>query len=193
MVEQGEVNGGKSWAVRTKAVLLAFKYPGIRIMIVRKSYPELTENHVKPLKAMLHCGASDGLAKYNDSKKEMMFPNGSVILFRYCDTEKDVDRYQGTEVDILFIDEATQLSEYQIKKLVACVRGVNNFPKRIYMTCNPGGVGHGFIKRIFIDKKYEVGEDPNDYNFIQALVQDNIALMKSDPEYIKQLDPFLPC
>jgi hypothetical protein len=138
------------------------------------------------------CGQRGAVAKYNDSKKEMRFRNGSEILFRYCDTEKDVDRYQGTEVDVLFLDEATQLSEDQMKKICACVRGVNDFPKRTYYTCNPGGKGHGYIKRLFIDKVYNVGEHPEDYSFIQSLVTDNKALMESNPSYIKQLEALPP-
>lgn len=168
------------------------KHSGIICMIVRKSYPELIANHVKPLKQILGCGSKNAAAKYNTSEKEMRFPNGSTILFRYCDTESDVDRYQGTEVDVLFLDEATQLSEDQIKKIVACVRGTNNFPKRIYYTCNPGGKSHGYIKRLFIDRKYESGEYPEDYSFIQALVTDNKALMENNPDYVRQLEALPP-
>lgn len=157
-------------------------------MIVRKSYPELIANHVKPLKELLRVGVDGAIAKYNESQKEFRFVNGSTILLRYCDNEKDVDRYQGLEVDVLFLDEATQLSEMQIKKIVACVRGVNGYPKRIYYTCNPGGQGHQYIKRLFIDKKYEAGEHAEDYSFIQSLVTDNKALMDSDPEYVRQLE-----
>lgn len=188
----GARGGGKSWAVRFKAIALAFKHTGIRIMIVRKSYPELTENHIKPLKALLKIGTDGSPAKYNDSKKEMTFKNGSVILFRYCDTDKDLDRFQGLECDVLFIDEATQFTEYQLKVITACVRGVNDFPKRIYYTCNPSGQGMGYIKRIFIDKKYELGENPDDYEFIQSLVTDNKALMRENPDYIKQLEALPP-
>ena len=61
----------------------------------------------------------------------------------------------GVEYDVIFLDEATQLSEHQMKTITACLRGVNDFPKRVYYTCNPGGQGHGYIKRIFIDKRYE--------------------------------------
>jgi hypothetical protein len=110
----------------------------------------------------------------------------------YCDNDKDLDRLQGVEYDIIFLDEATQLSEYQMKTITACLRGVNDFPKRVYYTCNPGGQGHQYIKRIFIDKKYEDGEDPSDYTFIQSLVTDNIALMASQPDYIKQLEALPP-
>jgi len=45
----GARGGGKSWAVRVKAVLLCLRYPGIKVMIVRKTYPELQENHIVPL------------------------------------------------------------------------------------------------------------------------------------------------
>lgn len=164
-------------------------------MIIRKTYPELTENHINPMCAMLKCyhpDKNERLASYNDSKKNITFHNGSRILFRYCDAEKDADRFQGTEVDILFIDEATHQSEDKYKKLSACVRGVNSFPKRIYLSMNPGGEGHHWVKRLFIDRKYEDNENPDDYMFIQSLVTDNKALMEADPAYIRQLEALPP-
>ena len=179
----GARGGGKSWAVRVKAVLLCLSYPGICCMIVRKSYPELRENHIQPLLELLRCYDKDRnrrLASYNDQQKTIRFPNGSRILFRYCDTDADALRFQGTEVDVLFIDEATHQTEERYEKLRACVRGVNEFPKRVYITCNPGGVGHGWVKRLFIDRKYKPGEEPEDFQFIQAKVTDNHALMRED-------------
>lgn len=191
----GARGGGKSWAVRVKAVLLCLNYPGIKVMIIRRTYPELQENHIIPLCEMLHCHAEDKtqrVASYNDSKKHITFPNGSRILFRYCDNEKDADRFQGTEVDVLFVDEATHQSEEKMDKLSACVRGVNGFPKRIYYTCNPGGVGHAWVKRLFVDRQYKPGENPDDYSFIRSLVRDNLALMQSDPEYVRKLEALPP-
>lgn len=191
----GARGGGKSWAVRTKAKLLCLRWPGIKCMIVRRTYPELQENHILPLCAELNCYApnkADRIATYNDSKKHITFPNGSRILFRYCENDKDAQRFQGTEVDVLFVDEATHQSEDRMMKLKACVRGVNDFPKRIYYTCNPGGEGHGWVKRLFIDKNFQDGEEPEEYSFIQSLVTDNKALMASDPDYIKQLESLPP-
>lgn len=191
----GARGGGKSWAVRIKAALLCLNYAGIKVMIIRKTYPELQENHIVPMCEMLHCyddNKKNRIASYNDSKKNITFPNGSRILYRYCDNAKDAERFQGTEVDVLFIDEATHQSEEKMKKLTACVRGVNDFPKRIYLTCNPGGEGHAWVKRLFIDKKYENNERPEDYTFIQSLVTDNKALMESNPDYIKQLEALPP-
>ncbi len=190
----GARGGGKSWAVRTKAVLLCLKHCGITLMIVRKTYPELTANHIDPLIKLLRCRLSEKerIASYNKTDKVMSFPNGSRILFRYCDTEADADRYQGTEVDVLFIDEGTMLSWEQYTKLTACVRGANHFPKRIYITCNPGGIGHQWVKRLFIDRKYEESERPEDYAFIQSLAYDNDALLSADPDYIAKLEALPP-
>ena len=188
----GARGGGKSWSVRTKSMLLSFKHGGIRICIVRRTYPELIENHIKPLREMLRCGAKDSPAKYNDSRKELKFINGSEILFRYCNAENDLNNFQGVEFDVIFIDEATQLKQEWIEKICACVRGTNDFPKRVYYTMNPGGASHGYIKRLFIDKKYESGEHPEEYSFIQSLVTDNEALMKSNPEYIQMLEKLPP-
>lgn len=183
----GARGGGKSWAVRTKAKLLALNYAGIRILIVRRTYPELINNHINILRTELI-----GIARYNDKDKVLKFANGSTINFAYCAKDADLDRLQGVEYDVIFLDEATQLSEYQMKSITACMRGVNNFPKRVYYTCNPGGQGHAYIKRIFIDRRYEEGENPEDYTFIQSLVTDNRVLMESQPDYIKQLEALPP-
>ena len=179
----GARGGGKSWAVRTKAKLLALRYPGIKQLIVRRTYKELTGNHINILRA-----ETLGIAKYNSTDKVLKFANGSTIEFMYCARNSDLDALQGQEYDVIYLDEATQLSEYQMKAITACCRGVNDFPKRIYYTCNPGGQGHAYVKRIFIDKRYLANENPEDYEFIQALVDDNTALMDAQPDYVAQLD-----
>ena len=179
----GARGGGKSWCVRDKAKRLALRYPGIRILIVRRTLPELVNNHINTLRQEL-----SGIARYNQTDRCFTFPGGSTVKFGYCNTDRDLDRYQGAEFDVIFLDEATQLRELWIRKITACLRGVNGFPKRIYYTCNPGGVSHGYIKRLFIDRRYEPGEDPEEYTFIQSLVTDNHALMKSQPDYLLQLE-----
>ena len=191
----GARGGGKSWAVRVKAVLLCLRWPGIKVLIVRKTFGELQENHILPLCELLRVYDPDPrerLAEYNDQKKTLRFPNGSRILFRPCDDDRDALRFQGLEVDVLFVDEATQQPEERMQRLRSCVRGVNGFPKRLCFTCNPGGPGHGWVKRLFIDRRFREGEDPEDYAFIPALVTDNQALMRSDPDYVRSLRALPP-
>ncbi len=189
----GARGGGKSWAVRMKAILLCLAHPGITCMIVRKTYPELERNHIQQLRSILRVGdPQNRIASYNESKKVFRFENGSSIAMQYCDTQKDADVFQGAEVDVMFLDEATLLTEMQIRMINACVRGVNRFPHRTYYTCNPGGVSHGYIKRLFIDRQYEPGENPEDYSFIPSSVRDNKALMVTDPDYIRTLESLTP-
>ena len=178
----GARGGGKSWAVRVKALMMCLKYPGIRIAIVRRTYGELRQNHILPMQT-----ATAGVAVYTESKREMSFENSSVINVLYCRSTADLDKFQGTEYDVMFIDEATQFTEEMYDRMKACVRGTNKFPKRIYLTCNPGGRGHGWVKRLFIDKVYKSGERAEDYSFIRSLVTDNKALMESDPDYVNKL------
>ena len=85
----GARGGGKSHAVRLKAALLALTYAGIRIIIIRRTYPELLENHIRRLSAEL-----SGIAVYKEVDKSLTFPNGSRIVFGYCSSEADVLRYQ---------------------------------------------------------------------------------------------------
>ncbi|MBO5196256.1 MAG: phage terminase large subunit [Clostridia bacterium] len=175
----GARGGGKSWAVRTKALLLALKYPGIKILIIRKTYPELRANHINEM-----CRICASVATYSESKKELVYLNGSSVKFASCRNVRDLDKFQGTEADVVFIDEATQFTREMFDRIRACVRGVNNFPKRVYLTCNPGGVGHNWVKELFIDTP----QSNNDYVFIKSLVGDNNALLEKDPEYVKKLE-----
>lgn len=183
----GARGGGKSWSVREKSKFFCFRYSGIRVLIVRRTYPELVRNHILTLRAQLA-----GIAQYNTSDKMFTFPNGSTITFGYCRNDADLGQYQGAEYDIIFFDEATHLTENQLKIIAATNRGVNKFPKRIYYTCNPGGPGHAYIKRLFIDKVYVDNEKPEDYTFIQALVDDNKILMEMSPDYVDNLDNLPP-
>ena len=179
----GARGGGKSWAVRVKALMLALRFPGIRILVIRRTLDELRENHIRPMLDM-----AGEAARWSERGKELLFSGGSRIIFGYCDAETDVRRYQGQEYDVIFLDEATQLTEYQFQTFKGCLRGVNDFPKRIYVTCNPGGVGHAWVKRLFIDRDFRTGERPEEYIFIPASVYDNAALQAADPEYIQRLE-----
>lgn len=192
----GARGGGKSWALQRLAVLYCLKYHGLTLLLLRRTYSELRQNHIEPLCKLCNCYALDKtkrLATYNDSSKTMTFPaTGSRIIFGYMDTDSDALRYQGNEYDIIMLDEATQQPEDRFKALSACIRGTNCLPKRFYLTCNPGGIGHEWVKRLFIDRKYNEGEKPEQYKFIQSRVTDNKPLMESNPEYIDILKSLPP-
>jgi len=181
----GARGGGKSWAARFLSCVFCLKYRDLKILLIRRTYPELEANHIRPLQRELK-----GIATYKDAKKLFEFPNGSMIKLGHCDSDKIAISYQGQEYDIIIFEEATLFSEFMLQMIKTCLRSVryDGFQTCIYYFCNPGGPSHHLIKRLFIDQEYEEGEDPNDYTFIPALVYDNKVLMLRDPGYIKILD-----
>jgi phage terminase large subunit len=180
----GARGGGKSWSVREKAKRLALKWAGIKVLIIRKTYTDLRDNHILPLRADL----PEMLATYKETDKAFVFRNGSRIKCSYFATDADALQYQGQEYDVIFLEEATQFTELVFNVLKACLRGANSFPKRMYLTCNPDGVGFLWVKRLFVSREYNDGERPEEYRFIQSLVDDNQILMKMNPDYVEQLD-----
>ena len=152
----GAKGGGKTWAVRTKALLGAYNYAGIRILILRRTYPELQSNHIEPMLKMIN----PEFCSYNGSLRSIYFANGSLIHFGHWAGETSELEYNGQEYDWIFLDEATQFTWRSFQFLGGLLRGVNDFPKRMYITCNPGGVGHRWVKRLFIDRDFIT--DPDD-------------------------------
>lgn len=187
----GARGGGKSFITRLKVILLAYKYKGIKILFLRRTLQELRENHTIEFKKIFLQLPKEIRPVYNDDEKAFTFPNGSRIKLGYCDSEGDVLQYQGQEYDILVLDEATQFTSFQFDNLDVVVRGTNDFPKRTYLTGNPGGVGHAFIYRLFIEKSYKLEEQAEDYTFIQADVYDNLAMLETDRGFKRSLKEFL--
>jgi phage terminase large subunit len=187
----GAKGGGKTHAVRTKAFLGALMNPGIKILVMRQTYPALEENHIAPMRKL---AAQTGAATYNGTTHMLTFANGSTIRFGHWSGEDSEDEYNGQEYDWIFIDEATQFSERAFNFLGGLLRGATPIPKRMYLTCNPGGVGHRWVKRLFIDKQYkqnmpnpEENENPADYTFIFATVEDNTHMLEHSPNYLRNL------
>ncbi|MDD6017897.1 MAG: phage terminase large subunit [Clostridiales bacterium] len=180
----GARGGGKSWAMRRKFILLALRYHGLNLLLLRRTLPELRENHLIPMQRELY-----GFAVYNSAERVFRFPNGSRIKLGYCDTMQDVYQYQGQEYAVIGLEEATHFTEEQMRFLTTCNRTTRkDFSPRMYYTCNPGNVGHAWVKRLFIDRLYAENENPNDYLFIPARIYDNKVLLDADPNYIRQLE-----
>lgn len=189
----GARGGGKSHAVRIDAVLGALEHPGIKILIVRRRYTDLQGNYVEPFKKLI----PSTVAEYNSQLHTYYFINGSTIkLGHFQSYAQAEDEYQGQEWHWIFMDEATQFSEQEFRLLGGCMRSADDIGVKFRLTCNPGGVGHRWVRRLFIDRQFktdcenpEENENPDDYEFIQALVTDNTALMNSESgkAYLKQL------
>lgn len=181
----GAKGGGKSKGLRLIMLLRRLKYAGSYGVIFRRTYPELEGNHIRPLLEEFPF-----LREYwNEGKKLLSLPNGSTLQFCHCNNEIDVGLYQGREFHDLAIDEAGEWTEAMFRKLQGSNRSSKQGIKaRTILTGNPGGIGHKWLKRIFIERNFNERERPEDHAFIQALVDDNMALMENDPDYIHRLD-----
>lgn len=186
----GAKGGGKSYFDRARQVSRRLKYANTHGVIIRKTHPELLANHINKM------WQEYPLLKqyYNKSEKTIYFPNNSTLTFSYLQTPDDVFTYQGREYEDIDIDEITQHQEIVFKILRSSNRTSNQeFTKAggmptMVLTGNPGGIGHQWVKRIFIDRIFKEEEDPTDFKFLPAFVQDNVALTRADPTYIKRLN-----
>lgn len=182
----GARGGGKTWASSRKAIGGALRWPGIKILMIRREYDDMRNSLIEPMLAIL----PQEIATYNGTLNIIYFVNGSTIKFGNMPGygAAVAGKYQGQEYDWIFMEEATQFIEQEFRGLGACLRGVNKIPKRFYLTCNPGGVGHHWVKRLFVSREFRDGENPADYCFIKATVEDNKDLMESSPDYVQALD-----
>ena len=179
----GAAGGGKSYAQLIDAFLFALRYPKSKQLILRRTFPELEKSLIRVANDIY----PRAVYKYNAGKHVGRFINGSVIDFAYCDKESDIYKYQSAEYDVIRFDELTHFTEQMYVYLLSRVRGTNGYPKQIKSSTNPGGIGHAWVKERFID----IGDANTEHDgkiFIPAMVQDNLFLMESDPDYVKRLE-----
>lgn len=183
----GAAGGGKSYGQLVDALLYALQYPGSRQLVLRRTLPELERSLVRASLALY----PDSLYCYHAAAHSGRFDNGSLIDFGYCDLERDVYRYQSAEYDVIRFDELTHFTESMYLYLLSRLRGANPFPKAVKSATNPGGVGHQWVKKRFIDigpPDTVYGFDGGSRLYLPARVQDNGFLMRADPGYVRRLE-----
>lgn len=127
---------------------------------------------------------SPWLRYWRSSNSTLTFPNGSRIITGHFQAERDVDKYLGLEYDGIAIEEATQLSRQKLETIETCLRtSKDGWRPRSYYTWNPGGVGHAFVKKLFVEP-YRRGAQ-TDTRFIPGTVRDNKHV---NPEYRRALE-----
>ena len=183
----GAAGGGKSYGQMLDALIFALLYPRSKQLVLRRTFAELEKSLIRSSLAMF----PREIYSFNSQAHSGVFDNGSRIDFGYCAAENDVYQYQSAEYDVIRFDELTHFTESQYLYLISRVRGVNDYPKQIKSSTNPGGVGHSWVKRRFIDAapsgKSFLGEDGMTRIFIPASLHDNHFLTDSDPSYEKRL------
>lgn len=188
----GAAGGGKSAAIVGDAFKNAVKYEGINILILRRTLGELEGSII--LK-MLEWYPRE-ICKYNSSKHvwEFNIPGRATsrIWCGYCEQENDVYRYQGKEFEIIYMDEATHFTYSQFKYLKSRNRTANQraieagLRPQMKLTTNPGGVGHVWVKKRFID----IGEWEKTHNVQEVDDDDQPVFLQGEPVMSRRI--FIP-
>lgn len=134
---EGPAGTGKSRAVLEKIYILCSKYPGLRVLIVRKTYKSITqsirvtwENHVltgwPPIKLNIY-------------KQEYKFPNDSVVVLAGLN---EPERTKSSEWDLIYVNEGTEITEVDYETLLRGLRN-NKMPyQQAIIDCNPDKPKH---------------------------------------------------
>lgn len=189
----GAAFGGKSFLSRAVLAAAALRWPGSTSILFRRTEREVVANHVNKFREEFPSVIA-GRQFYKFNANDLLFSwfNGSRTYFGYLKNDDDVFTYQGPEYDVMIFEEATHYSHFQVNwlasnRLRATVKDARPFA--LYPS-NPGGRGHFWYKRWFIERRFHVedGERPEDFAFVQAKCTDNAEGMARDPRYIQRLD-----
>lgn len=164
-----------SFAIRSLAIELGMRYE-VQSLIFRRYRDDLLKNHVYPMLKLYP------FLREHFNKTEMILfhpvTKNPILKFDYAESENEIEKVgQGTEYGVIFVDEATQSTQGMIEYLFTANRdSLNRLPSRpkTVLTMNPGGPGHVYIKRIFIDKVHNSYEKLRGFYFIQSSVWDNV-------------------
>lgn len=202
----GSKGGGKTESILREATR-QIENPRYRAIIFRRTYPRLGEVIDRSHRYYRAMGFT-----YSGKDIQLGLPcwttaYGSKISFGHCQNEADKYNYQGKEFQFIAFDQLEEFTETQYLFLIAQNR-TSDRTIRCYVrsTMNPGGVGHGWVKKRFIDClkpgeiKYfkRVNDDDIETTaddgqgisraFFPASVYDNPSLCENDPDYIRRLE-----
>lgn len=185
----GAAGPGKTDCLIMEATRFVY-HPRYRAIILRRTFPQLQEiiDRTRTWYPLI-----DPKAVFRATEHRWYFPSGATIQLGHMQHEPDKYNYQGKEFHFVGFDEVTQFTEGQYLYLFSRTRStVTELPSRIRSTTNPGGIGHLWCKKRFIDvaKPGETYVDPEtglSRVFIPAKLQDNPTLLANDPGYVQRL------
>lgn len=163
----GAAGGGKSDALLMGA-LEDVNEAGYAALLLRRTFQDLALPGAIMERSQQWLAETD--AHWNGSEKRWTFPGGATVSFGYLETEQDKYRYQSSEFQYIGVDELTQFSETQHTYMLSRIRrpAGSKLRLRSRSATNPGGRGHEWVKRRFVDPATR-GERA----FVPATLEDN--------------------
>ena len=187
-VAQGGARGGaKSHAAVCQMALDdCVRRPGLKWLYLRSVGASARESFEdllgKALPHLMNC--------YVVSKSRIELPNGSRTILGGFRNERDIDKYVGLEYDGIIIDDAHLISAGKHAKIRGSLRTSKpDWRPRLYLTFNPGGIGHAYLKAVFVEP-WRNG-DERDTRFVFSMPEDNAFINKEYADYLDGLTGWL--
>lgn len=189
----GSRGGGKTDAALGFMAIKCMKYgKHHRGIFFRRELPQLDAVIARSQEIFLPLGAI-----YKESSKTWRFPNGATVRFRHLDRDSDHQKYQGQNFQTIAIEELTNFPDPKpLMKLKATLRSAQGVPCQMIATANPGGPGHSWVKKRYIDQN-PLGWTPirtktargsiRERVYIPSRVFDNKLLLDNDPDYVDRI------
>jgi hypothetical protein len=184
----GAMGGGKSYFLRWKLLrmLLSFAergFHGVTVGLFCEDYPALKDRHLSKIRFEF----PEWLGEYNATDHNFtLYPEfgSGVIAFRNLE---DVGKYQSSEFAVIGVDELTKNTEEEFTFLRTRLRWPGISETRFIAATNPGGKGHLWVKRLWLDKSFtDYEQEKEDFVYVRALLKDNPYI--NDPAYLKALE-----
>ncbi|HEX9060895.1 MAG TPA: phage terminase large subunit [Clostridia bacterium] len=182
----GKTDAGLVWLI--KPYLL--DNPNARSLVIRKNSDDLSDWIDRANRFYSRYGGV-----ITGKPAIIRFPSGYKIRTGHLKDDQAYTKYQGQEYQRILIEELTQIpfEKHYLQLLGSCRSTLPEVDPRIFATTNPGGVGHGWVKRRFIDPSgwgvvFTGTDTQRSRVFIPAKVEDNPFLMENDPGYVRYLE-----
>ena len=166
------------------------QYPGSKWLLLRESLPTLKRTLIPTFLKVCEQGIAPYIKDFNRDTYTVTYHNGSQLLFmsESYDTDKELNRFRGLEINGAGIDEINEIQEATFNKIIE--RSGTNFidnmpPIKILATANPS---HGWVKTKFYDR-YIDDTLPVSWAYIPAKITDNPHVPK---EYLESLKANMP-
>lgn len=142
---EGPAGTGKTLGVLTKLLICCEKYPGIRVLVVRKTRESCTESVLVEWETSClppGCYLIDGPDRAR--RQRYTFANGSEIIVGGMDKSSKV---MSTQYDLIFAEEATELTEDDWEKLGTRNRNYKMPYQQMIANVNPDAPTHWLNQR----------------------------------------------
>ena len=168
---------------------LYITHPRYRALVLRKNYDDLVDWIDKAAYLYKRYGA-----EIIGKPAVIRWPSGAKFRLGHLKDRTSYEKYLGHGYHRILVEELTQISQeiQYIKILGSCRSTINELRPQIFNTANPGGKGHAWVKKRFVDPSPPnipfMGSDGRRRIYVPATVEDNPVLVTKDPGYIQYLD-----